>query len=104
MAGQFVKDKSASCTSTSAGQIILGSTTGWYLGAVVCLRDSTATIAGRQGKIVNVLSSTVIVVRLDPVSPTGGVNYSYEALSGFDGITQPAQFVYNPNELPLPFP
>jgi len=96
MAGTIVNFKTSSFTNGGDGFITVVSTTGFYANAKVQIYDS-GTGAGASGVITNIVSSTVMGIRLDH-EPDGSARFGRSDVSAYDTVTQSKQLIYNQND------
>lgn len=101
MAGTLVKFKSSAFTNGSDGYITVASTVGFYETAKVQISASGTPGAGGLGVITEIVSSTVMGIRLNLTDPDGSARYGRSNVAAFNTVTQEPQLIYNPNDKPL---
>ena len=113
MAGKQILPVSQTISSVSGGLAVVGTTAGFYAGALGYLAKSGQP--GMTVKVVQVVSGTQLMLRQE-VDTTGGaglgasggdikpnVSYGFTDPTAYSGgtISLPAQLVYNSNEAPV---
>ena len=96
MSGKNIDFKSLAITAaTATGYVTISSTTGWYKGATVWIKNSAATIA-KECFITEVASSTVLGILFKEERKV----YGRSDVSSFNGgvLTQLEQLLYNTDE------
>lgn len=102
MSGKNIDFKSSAISAaTATGYVTISSTTGWYKGATVWIKNSAATEA-KECLITEVTSGTVLGILIKGTIGEGP-RYGRSNVSAFNGgtLTQLEQLVYNTNDTPL---